>query len=55
MTSVQGATQAAGRVSATATACMVRAGVVAADTATRLNATVQVNVQFSAAVTVQGG
>ncbi len=55
VTSVQGATQAAGRVSATATACMVRAGIVAADTATRLNATVQVNVQFSAAVTVQGG
>lgn len=55
VSSVRGAADAAGRVSATATACMVRAGVIAADTATRLNATVQVNVQFSAAVTVQGG
>jgi modification target Cys-rich repeat protein len=55
VTSVQGAAQAAGRVSATASACIVRAGIIAADTATRLNATVQVNVQFSAAVTVQGG
>ncbi len=54
-TSVQGAADAAGRVSATATSCMVRAGLVAVDTATRFNATVQVNVQFTAAVTVQGG
>ncbi len=55
VTNVQGAAGAAGRVSATAGACIVRAGIIAADTATRLNATVQVNVQISAAVTVQGG
>lgn len=55
VTNVRGAASAAGHVSATASACIVRAGIIAADTATRLTATVQVNVQVSAAVTVQGG
>lgn len=54
-TSLQGATDAARNVSATAAACMVRAVGVAADTAATFNATVQVNVQFTAAVTVTGG
>lgn len=53
--SIQGAAQAAGRVSASAAACIVRAGAAAADVGTRFNASVQVTVEFSAAVTVQGG
>jgi hypothetical protein len=54
-TGVQGATQAARNVGASAAACMVRAGLAMADVTSRFQASVSVTVEFSAAVSVQGG
>lgn len=55
LNSVQPALNAAGNVSATAALCGVRAVAVAAEAVGKFNASVQVSVQFSASVSVQGG
>lgn len=54
LSSVQPALNAAGNVSATAALCGARAVVVAAEAVGKFNASVQVSVQFSASVSVQG-
>lgn len=52
--SVQGAADAAGNVSATASACIARAAIAAASTSLEFRATVEVNVSFTGAIAVQG-
>lgn len=53
--SVNGVGTAAGHIGLSAVACVTRAGIVAAEAASKFQASASVSVMFSASVTVQGG